>query len=289
MTYIPCCDRTFPLRINLANYYASYLHWLKHLGERFGYNAIIRLWEEVSQEYQASFLIDFLASGWSIEESATDISLRKMVTQNLASLPTDISPNDIEQLIRKTPPISILREKYADHTITKESSAYDALHLRFDFQANLAEEIIKNYGKQGEFVVYDILVEERRSASKGQTGSIEAFMDFFIAQPEQPNLFTAGIESELIHKTQTEVELHIRECEWARYFKDHHPEIGYLMACSTDEVAYQAFNKNLRMQRTETLMEGGKRCDFRIFSVSQSDNAEDATTKPDEEAPFKKS
>jgi hypothetical protein len=33
--------------------------------------------------------------------------------------------------------------------------------------------------------------------------------------------------------------------------------LGYLMACSTDEAAYRAFNDTLRLQRTSTSMEGG--------------------------------
>jgi hypothetical protein len=45
------------------------------------------------------------------------------------------------------------------------------------------------------------------------------------------------------------------------------------MACSTDETAYRAFNENLRMQRTSTLMEGGEVCDFRIFAVDDASDS----------------
>ena len=50
-------------------------------------------------------------------------------------------------------------------------------------------------------------------------------------------------------------------------FRERHPGVGYLVACSTDEVDYRAFNEKLRMQRTSTLMEGGEVCDFRIYAV----------------------
>ena len=39
------------------------------------------------------------------------------------------------------------------------------------------------------------------------------------------------------------------------------------MACNTDEAAYRAFNPNLRMQRSSTLMVMDKVCDFRIYAV----------------------
>ena len=68
-----------------------------------------------------------------------------------------------------------------------------------------------------------------------------------------------------------EVVMRVRECDFARYFRDHHPQVGYLMICSTDEGAYQAVNRNVRMQRTSTLMEGEETCDFRLFGTEQSE------------------
>ncbi len=64
--------------------------------------------------------------------------------------------------------------------------------------------------------------------------------------------------------------LTVTQCEWARYFRERHPLVGYLMACSTDEAAYRAFNPALRLQRTSTLMEGGQVCDFRIYAASEA-------------------
>jgi predicted ArsR family transcriptional regulator len=46
------------------------------------------------------------------------------------------------------------------------------------------------------------------------------------------------------------------------------------MACSTDEAAYKAFNPSLRLQRTETIMEGSDKCDFRIFAVEEEPKEE---------------
>ncbi|MGD8531631.1 MAG: L-2-amino-thiazoline-4-carboxylic acid hydrolase, partial [Syntrophobacterales bacterium] len=87
------------------------------------------------------------------------------------------------------------------------------------------------------------------------------------------NLFTAGLEIEKITETPREVVINVRECEWARYFQERHPRVGYLMACSTDEVAYKSFNRDLRMRRTQTIMEGAEKCDFKIYAISDCHEA----------------
>jgi hypothetical protein len=44
----------------------------------------------------------------------------------------------------------------------------------------------------------------------------------------------------------------------------------YVQGVSTRDVAaYRAFNTRLRLQRTETIMEGNDKCDFRIYAVDE--------------------
>ena len=104
----------------------------------------------------------------------------------------------------------------------------------------------------------------------GQTGSVAKFMADFIAEPGEPDLFTVGLKTELVRASDCEVVLLVRECAWSSYFHQRHPSVGYLVACSTDEVAYRAFNENLRLQRTMTLVERGEVCDFRICTAGDA-------------------
>ncbi|HOC42669.1 MAG TPA: L-2-amino-thiazoline-4-carboxylic acid hydrolase [Thermoanaerobaculales bacterium] len=71
----------------------------------------------------------------------------------------------------------------------------------------------------------------------------------------------------MVRASDSEVVLHIRACEWARYFRERHFSVGYLVACSTDDAELRAVTDNLRMQRTSTIMEGGTVCDFRVYKV----------------------
>ena len=167
------------------------------------------------------------------------------------------------------PPIRQIRQAFPSLDVWRETTADEALHLAFGGPARLAEALIGSYGKQGELIVYDMQRNERIEASGGRTGSVAEFIADFVREPEEANLFTAGLEVEIVHASHRELVLNVTQCEWARYFRDRHPQVGYLLACSTDEAAYRAFNPLLRLQRTSTLMEGGQVCDFHIYASDE--------------------
>jgi predicted hydrocarbon binding protein len=219
-------------------------------------------------------LLEILKTEWREVSQGEWVDAEEAIAGILSSaFPSSIegvSPAEARELVEKAPPILQIKQIFASPKVWREMTAFEALHLRFDGVALLAETLIQRYGKQGELIVYDLLREERLKAGGGKTGSVAEFLSDFIAAPKEANLFTAGIESQVVKVSEHEVVLHIKECAWARYFRERHPQVGYLMACSTDEVAYRAFNENLRMQRTSTLMEGGQVCDFRIYTPNNA-------------------
>jgi hypothetical protein len=238
-----------------------------------GLQHTLSIWEETFAKYDEALLLSILSAEWQkIETSEPDQAaneVKDMVAEILLTTNLDLSEIEVRDIVENTPPISQIKNLFADNTVEKEISAYHALHLRFDGLACLAEELIKQYDKQGEYIIYDLMVEGRLASGQGEKGSVEQFLANFTAEPDAPNLFTAGLEIEKNWFTETEVVLTVRECEWARYFQERHPDVGYLMACSTDEAAYKSFNKNLRMQRTETIMLGADKCDFRIYGIGR--------------------
>ena len=275
MEYIPCTKRLFPFKIDLITYYALYLRSLRHLCDRLGYQNIIPLWKNIFSQYDNQFLMAVLSSRWQEVESGDtnkfETKVEELITEFFPSPGSGLSAVEARKIIDDTPPIRQVRQLFPNQMmIEKEIIAYDALHIRFDGLACLAEALIGKYGKQGELIAYDLMTESRLAASQGETGSVEEFIEGFTSSSDTPSLFSAGLEMEVISKSAREAVVHVKECEWARYFQDRHPQVGYLMACSTDEVAYKAFNPNLRMQRTGTIMEGCDRCDFRIFTAAEN-------------------
>lgn len=278
MEYIPCPKRRFPFRINFVSFYAGYLRWLRHLVERLGHQNTLSLWSSTFANYDDPLLMSILSSGWQIIKSDEANQLEReaeaLIEEFFPPASAALSRSNVRNIIEDTPPIPAIKQHFSTHTIEKEITAYDALHLRFDGFARLAEALIDRFGKQGEFIVYDLMLEGRLASSQGETGRVEDFIEYFTSESDKPSLFTAGLAIEVISKSTREAVSVVRECEWARYFQERHPRVGYLMACSTDEAAYRAFNPSLRLQRTGTIMEGSDQCDFRIFAVDEKPQEE---------------
>jgi hypothetical protein len=250
--------------------YRSYLRWLRGLLERLGHVAALAAWEEACQAAEDDLLRQVLCSGWIEAPEATNVeaSLDALWPRFFPAAIEGLGQEEARRWVEKLPPIQQIRQTLSSLNVIKHVTAEEALHLRLHGAARLCEALISLHGKQGELIAYDLLREGRILAGGGRTGSVAEFIADFIAEPEEANLFSIGLQFELVRATEDEVVLHVRECAWARYFQAHHPTVGYLVACSTDEADYCAFNANLRMQRTSTRMEGGEVCDFRIYSTT---------------------
>lgn len=267
MDYTPCTKRTFLFQINVDTFAPQYFHWFFHLYHRIGLQNTISVWEQAFNVYDSTLVREILCSGWV--EISRDFTEKEKISTKYKSSGFDSYPIiesiNVEKLIGNTPPINLINQYFGNTTQEKEITAYEALCLRFDGLANLAETMIDRFGKQGELIVYDLMVSSRLADAQNKTGSVEEFIADFTSLSEKAKLFSAGLELEIIKKTNKEAIVHVHACEWARFFRDHHPQVGYLLACSTDEIAYKTFNEELDLQRTETLMEGGEKCDFRVF------------------------
>jgi hypothetical protein len=241
--------------------------------ERLGQDCTLAVWQEAYQDYDDELLLRILRTGWNDVTQDESVDVQESIAELCARffpVPIEgVSKEKAKQLVERMPPIHHIKQSFPSLNVWRETTAYEALHLAFDGLAWLTEALMRFHGKQGELIAYDLLREGRIRAGGGKTGTVAEFIADFTSEPEQANIFTAGLEIESVHTSEQEVVLYVKECEWARYFQERHPQVGYLMACSTDEAAYRAFNETLCMQRTSTLMEGGRVCDFRIHAVGE--------------------
>jgi len=273
MTYVPCSKRTFTLQLvnPFIRNYKQYVHFLKFLLQRLGYDTTRALWQNALKNYDDTFLQEILSAGWMQTDDAGPASIETKITSSLEehfkSPVEGMSRDQARRLIEQTPPISRIRESFPKLNVVRPTTTYEALHIAFDALAILVESLLDVYGKEGELIAYDFLSNSRASIAQGKPVSFAEFVaeaKSFLRSPE-PNIFTAGQDAEIVKTSDAEFIVHIKKCEWARYFQERHPHVGYLIACSTDEVFARACNEKIRMQRTSTLMEGGKLCDFRYY------------------------
>jgi len=79
-------------------------------------------------------------------------------------------------------------------------------------------------------------------------------------------MFAAGdaLEYEVVKKTPEAFEVNVTECRYAKFYnKIGAPELGFLLTCSADFSHAEGFGANVRLTRTQTIMQGASHCDFR--------------------------
>ena len=59
-------------------------------------------------------------------------------------------------------------------------------------------------------------------------------------------------------------EIDVTGCRYAQFYKElGEPELGFLVVCSMDFPFAEGFDTNIRLTRTQTVVQGGSHCDFR--------------------------
>jgi hypothetical protein len=250
---------------------SSRLKWLEMMQGRLGRDVTLRVWNEAFKEPDDGLAAMILSSGWqAYEDSAVaDFSVKAMINSAFRESAGGISGAEALQLVMLDSCIRLATQTHAPLTVSKQITAFEALHLRLDGIARLATAMKDMLGKEGELLAYDFCRADRVAKDISDPAGREASAVLKewagMADAQEQSLFTAGLDMELIRQSDTEVVLHVTACEWARYFLERHPSVGYLVACSSDEAALKAANETLSLQRTSTIMEGAELCDFRVY------------------------
>jgi len=95
-------------------------------------------------------------------------------------------------------------------------------------------------------------------AAGGET-SLQSFID-------RQSLWTKGGALEIQVRKRTEDEYHfdVVRCRYAEMYREMGlGHIGHLLSCNRDFVFSEGYDPNLKLERPQTIMQGGKCCDFR--------------------------
>ena len=65
-------------------------------------------------------------------------------------------------------------------------------------------------------------------------------------------------------QSQDTYEIDVTGCRYAQFYKElGEPELGFLLVCSADFTFAEGFDPDIKLTRTQTIMQGASHCDFR--------------------------
>jgi predicted ArsR family transcriptional regulator len=65
-------------------------------------------------------------------------------------------------------------------------------------------------------------------------------------------------------ESQDTYEIDVTACRYAQFYKElGQPELGFLLVCSLDFPFAEGFGADVKLTRTQTIMQGASHCDFR--------------------------
>lgn len=79
-----------------------------------------------------------------------------------------------------------------------------------------------------------------------------------------------AIQTEVLEQTRKKFSFNVYRCRYAEMYAHLGiPELGKMLSCDRDFALIQGFNPEIKLTRTQTIMEGADICDFR-FELVQS-------------------
>jgi hypothetical protein len=81
-----------------------------------------------------------------------------------------------------------------------------------------------------------------------------------------------AMQLEVVEQTERRFFFNVHRCRYAEmYVALGAPELGKLLSCNRDAALIEGFNADIRLVRTQTIMEGTSFCDFRYEVKDQSE------------------
>jgi L-2-amino-thiazoline-4-carboxylic acid hydrolase-like protein len=103
-------------------------------------------------------------------------------------------------------------------------------------------------------------IEQARqmAAAHGPGRSLDAFID-----GHEPWLRGGALTIEVKERNATRYRYNVTRCKYAEMYRDMGlGEIGHLLSCQRDGTFCEGYDSRLKLERTQTLMQGASHCDF---------------------------
>jgi hypothetical protein len=80
-----------------------------------------------------------------------------------------------------------------------------------------------------------------------------------------------GLDFQMVRQSPDSFEINVTACRYADFYKELGvPELGFLLVCGADFPMAEGFGADIKLTRTQTIMQGAGHCDFRYSRVGPS-------------------
>ena len=81
-----------------------------------------------------------------------------------------------------------------------------------------------------------------------------------------------ALDYRVVEQSQDVFEIDVTGCRYAEFYKElGEPELGFLLVCSADFGTAEGFGPDIKLTRTQTIMQGASHCDFRYKRSRETD------------------
>ena len=81
-----------------------------------------------------------------------------------------------------------------------------------------------------------------------------------------------ALDYRVMEQSQDSFEIDVTGCRYAEFYKElGEPELGFLLVCSADFTTAEGFGPDVKLTRTQTIMQGASHCDFRYKRLKKTD------------------
>jgi len=109
-----------------------------------------------------------------------------------------------------------------------------------------------------------VIVEIARQQGKALADQVEGNTLAHFAGGKDAWTKGGALETQVLQVAETAYDFNVTRCRYAEMYRALGiPELGSVLSCGRDFALGEGFNPNLRLTRTQTIMEGAPFCDFR--------------------------
>ena len=134
------------------------------------------------------------------------------------------------------------------------------------FAQELGEE--KTREIMGRAIVQIAREQGRALAERAGADDLKTF-----ARAKEPWTRNNALEVEVLAADDRQYSFNVTRCGYAEMYNELGiPELGYVLSCGRDYAMSQGFNSDIRLSRSQTIMQGASHCDFRYVADTDSKN-----------------